>query len=133
MYTEKMNFVWNRYLQDALENPYEYEAQDQFIREAESAIELLFLHLMQSNGSFTRDDVSLKKAIWMLHVDACETLRDCIKLVYQKNHRIIVRLFRDVIETLDLAAYLQSDTLQSKKDLGKWFQNDIIENAKYRD
>jgi len=127
------NFVWDRDPNEAYENPYEYEAQEQFLREATKVIELFFVHLMKLNLSFPRDEISAEKAIWMLHIDACDTLRDCANFLAKKKHRLIIRLFRDIIETLDLASYFNLRTEESDFKLNKWFDDHIIENKFYRE
>ncbi|MFS0727649.1 hypothetical protein [Paenibacillus sp. 1P07SE] len=126
------SFVWGRSPQEAYENPYEYEAQDQFSREAERLINELFTFLMRSNGQYTRDDRSTEKAIWMLFVDGAETIKDCLKLINSKQHRLACRLFRDVVETMDLATYFSSSDEEKQKNLKKWYDNEVIPNRVFR-
>ena len=99
------SIVWGRNPREAYRNPYEYKAQDQFVREAEKIINKLFSELLKYAMKFKRDDTSIKKAIWMLQIDAVDSLQDFLILMKQKNHRVAGRLFRDVMETLDLAAF----------------------------
>ncbi|MDQ6633090.1 MAG: hypothetical protein M3Y82_15265, partial [Verrucomicrobiota bacterium] len=83
--------------------------------------------------AFHQDERSLKKAVWMLQMDALNALSDCLELIESKRHRIAGRLFRDVVETLDLAAYFSSDSAKSRANLEKWFCDEIIEHHFYRD
>jgi hypothetical protein len=80
---------------------------------------------------FFLDERSVRKAVWMLQVDALDTLRDCIELLGEKRHRLVGRLFRDVVETLDLAAYFHST--ESSSDLERWYDNYVIPHHRYRD
>ena len=127
------NFIWERDPEEAYTNPYEYEAQEQFVREASSLLNKYHKHVSSNSKRYHRDDTSKGKAIWMLHVDALDALRDCLDLINEKKHRLACRLFRDVIETLDIAAYFSSASSQNNPDLIKWFKNEIIPHRKYRD
>ncbi|MFK7692327.1 hypothetical protein [Paenibacillus sp. HJGM_3] len=49
------SFIWGRSPNEAYENPYEYEAQNQFQREAEVLAKELFTFLMKRNGTYPRD------------------------------------------------------------------------------
>ncbi len=129
---KNLNFIWTRDPHEAFENPYEYEAQEQFLREANSVLECLFNHLMKSNRSFSKNDTSLEKALWMLHVDSCETLRDCTKFLTQKNARITVKFFRDVVEVLDTSTYFLIQDNKSTKALSDWFNNESPRHHVYR-
>lgn len=125
--------VWDRDPQEAFENPYEYAVQDQFVREASSLL-LKFYRLMNDDRlTFRRDDRSVEKAIWMLQLDALDSLRDCKKSLVRKNHRVAGKLFRDVVETLDLAAYFSRRSKGSACNLAKWYGNEIIPNSVYRE
>src|SRR5258708_1130795 len=99
------SFIWNRSPAQPYSNPYEYDAQSQFAREASAFLVKIDERFCDSLTRFHRDDKSLAKAIWMLHVDALDSLRDCLDLLSEKRHRVAGRLFRDIVETLDLAAY----------------------------
>jgi hypothetical protein len=127
------SFVWQRDPEEAYENPYEYDAQDQFVREASSFLNKCDGYVSKNSKRYHRDDTSKEKAIWMLRVDALDALLDCLELINAKKHRLACRLFRDVIETLDLAAYFNSNTNQSKNSLKRWYKNEIISHSKYRD
>lgn len=62
--------VWGRSPQEASDNPYEYEIQDQFVREAEALLKRLNIGLQIYSMKFHRDDHSVRKAVWMLQLDA---------------------------------------------------------------
>jgi hypothetical protein len=125
--------VWDRDPQEAFENPYEYAVQDQFVREASSLL-LIFYRLMNDHRlTFRRDDRSVEKAIWMLQMDALDSLRDCLKSLVRRNHRVAGKLFRDIVETLDLAAYFASRSKESNDNLDKWYRDEIIPHRVYRE
>lgn len=125
--------VWDRDAQEAFDNPYEYAVQDQFVREASSLL-LIFYRLMNDHRlTFRRDDRSVEKAIWMLQMDALDSLRDCLKSLVRKNHRVAGKLFRDIVETLDLAAYFASRSKESNDNLDKWYRDEIIPHRVYRE
>ncbi|GBG07405.1 hypothetical protein PAT3040_01955 [Paenibacillus agaridevorans] len=126
------SFIWGRSPQEAYENPYEYEAQDQFAREAEVLVSELFEFLMKKNGKYPRDDRSSEKAVWMLFVDGVETIKDCLELVNSRRHRLACRLFRDVIETIDLATYFSSSDKDKDSHLNNWYNNKVIPNRVFR-
>lgn len=133
MYPDRINFVWSRDPQEAYENPYEYEAQDQCLREAKELLDQLFNYLMRINRSFSSDETSVAKAVWMLHVDACDTLRDCGELLDKKRHRPAGKLFRDVIETIDCATYFHVSPPKSEKMLKDWYNNESPRHREIRD
>ena len=127
------NFIWNRDPQEAYKNPYEYEAQDQFAREASRVLNAIKLKLEKYNRKYTRDDTSLEKAIWMLNVDATDSLIECLNLLTSKKHKVAGRLIRDTVEVLDLSAFFHSRTPKSKKLLEKWYNDKVIPNSEFRD
>ena len=127
------SFVWTRSPEEAFHNPFEYGAQNQFAREATKLLNSFHEILHRKVLRFHRDDQSLAKAVWMLHVDALEALRDSLRMIKSGNHRIAGRLFRDSSETLDLAAYFHDQSPESKIDLAKWYDDEIIPHKKYRD
>lgn len=127
------SFIWNRDPQEASENPYEYEAQEQFYREATNLVKNLYVRLNSENHRYHRDEVSVKKAVWLLQMDALDSLFDCLYALKTKRHRVAGKLFRDIQETLDLAAFFSSETQKSNGLMEKWFNDEIIPHREYRE
>jgi hypothetical protein len=127
------SIFWNLDPEEAYSNPYNYSAQEQFVREARRLLDFLAVGYEKYQMTFHRDDRSLKKAVWMLQMDALDSLSDCLDLIESKRHRIAGRLFRDVVETLDLAAYFSSDSAKSRANLKKWFDDEVVLHGVYRD
>ena len=128
-----LNFIWIRDPSEAYKNPYEYLAQEQFSRESFSILVGFKKNLETYNRNFQIDERSLEKAIWMLHIDAVDTLLECHDLISKKKHKVTGRLFRDTIEALDLAALFDTRTSSSNKLLNDWYEDKIIPNSRYRD
>jgi hypothetical protein len=127
------SFVWNRDFDEACRNPYEYAAQDQFVREARKILSRLCKVLEKYNLHFHRDDCSLLKATWMLHNDSVSALREALSLLKKEKHELAGRIFRDVWESCQLVEHFLSGTLQSEHDLKEWFNNKVILHGKIRD
>jgi hypothetical protein len=125
--------VWGRDPQEAFEEPYEYGIQDQFVREAGALFTKLYELLSSDRHRHSLEDRSSEKALWLLAMDALDSLRDCLAALMQKQHRVAGKLFRDVMETMDLAAYFRSATPESRTSLGKWYADEIVPDRKYRD
>jgi hypothetical protein len=126
------NFIWHRNPKIAYENPYEYEAQEQFVREANEVLNRIRKELEKYNRMFTRDDKSVIKAIWMLSLDATDSLLECLELLLEKRHKIAGRLIRDSVEVLDLAALFFTKSDKSVRLLSKWYNNEVVPNREYR-
>lgn len=127
------SFVWNRDFDEAYANPYEYEAQRQFVREAKAILTGIQKGLQKFDFHFTKNDVSVSKAAWMLHNDAIDALAEAVDLLEQEKHKLVGRIFRDVWEAAQLVEYFLSGTPQSKGDLNKWYQNEIISHSDVRE
>lgn len=127
------SLVWGRSPQEAYDNPYEYEAQDQFVREAKSLLKHMNTAFQKYSMRFHREDHSIKKAVWMLQLDALDSLKDALDALVNKKHRVASKLFRGIVETLDLAAYFYMNSNKSNRQLEKWYNNEIILNSLYRD
>jgi hypothetical protein len=127
------SFVWKSDPQEAFEEPYEYEAQEQFYREASNLLRNLYSRLSSESHEFHRDERSAKKAIWLLQMDALDSLFDCLDALQSKRHRVAGKLFRDIEETLDLAALFSSSSQKSNALIEKWFNDEVIPNREYRD
>jgi hypothetical protein len=125
--------VWGRDPQEAYQEPYEYAIQDQFDREARTLLGQYYRFLNSDRYRFSMDDQSLEKAIWLLAMDALDSLRDCLDALARKNHRVAGKLFRDVIESMDLAAFFDSRSEHSQTCLEKWYRDGIVSHGKYRD
>lgn len=126
------SLVWGRSPQEAYNNPYEYEVQDQFVREAKALLGKLNAAFQKYSMKFHKDEQSVKKAVWMLQLDALDSLRDALYSLINKKHRVAAKLFRDVVETLDLAAFFYTDTKESNNQLKKWYRDKIIPHRIYR-
>jgi hypothetical protein len=99
--------VWGRDPQEAFEEPYEYAMQDPFVREA-NALLLRYYSLLNSDRyRFTVESKTLEKAIWLLAMDALDSLSDCLEELIRKNHRVAAKSFRDVMESMDFGRILQ--------------------------
>jgi len=125
--------VWGRDPQEAFEEPYEYGVQEQFCREAEQLFARIYRILNTESHRYPLDDRSHGKAVWLLAMDALDSLRDCLKSLTRKEHRLAGKLFRDIVESVDLAAYFHSATKESESPLQKWYDDQIIPHRKYRD
>ena len=125
--------VWGRDPQEAFENPYEYAVQEQFVREAKALFKQCYLILAADRHSYSAPDTSGGKAVWLLHMDALDSLRDALDALERKRHRVAGKLFRTVMESLDLAAYFHSGTADSAQDLETWYQDGFVAHRRFRD
>ena len=64
------SFVWDRDAEEAWAEPYEYEGQKQFVREAERLLPLLKEYYSKGNMHYHGFEESLEKAVWLLQVDS---------------------------------------------------------------
>ncbi|WP_216612389.1 hypothetical protein [Vibrio sp. RE86] len=120
------SFVWGRDPQEAYRNPYEWDANKQFSIEARAILDRFFAVLMNKDICFEKSETSFNKAEWMLLTDATDSLIEALENLDKSKHRITSRLFRDVVENLDLLTYFRAETHQSQKDLRKWFKGEFI-------
>lgn len=127
------SLVWERDPQEAYINPYEYAVQEQFVREASRLLKSYYPLLNPKERRFTLDDQSVEKAVCLLQMDALDSLRDCLSALERKNHRVAGKLFRNMIETLDLAAYFHGRTLKSENSLQRWYADKTVAHSDYRD
>lgn len=125
--------VWGRDPQEAFEQPYEYGIQDQFAREARTLFTCLYKLLNSDRHRYSVEASSREKAVWLLVMDALDSLRDCLEALTRKEHRVASMLFRNVVESMDLAAYFHSATDKSKVSLDKWYADEIVAHSEYRD
>lgn len=127
------SFVWNRDFEEAYSNPYEYLAQEQFVREAKKILSRLSKNLMRYNLHFSAKETSMEKALWMIHNDAVDALREALALLGKEKHKLVGRIFRDVWESSDLVEYFLLNSHQSQRDLKKWFDNEVISHKTIRE
>lgn len=126
------SIVWGRHPQEAYDNPYEHEAQRQFIRECDALLRELIKRLKPHTMRYHRDDQSLQKATWLLTMDLLASLLDCVALLKESRHRPAARVFRDAVETIDLMRVLHSDTPSAVSALKKWYRNETISHGEAR-
>jgi len=126
------SIIWDRDPQEAIKNPYEYNAQKQFHREAVALTDKLGKKLCD-DFQYTLDDRTLEKAIWILQTDALFAFRDAVIMLDQKRHRIVGRLLRDILETVHLIEYFNSQTDKATKALNKWFNDELVMHSEFRD
>lgn len=125
--------VWGRDPQEAFENPYEYGIQEQFVREAEAVLRGLYRLLNCSRHHYTLEDRSAKKAVWLLAMDALDSLREALAALVRKEHRVAGKLFRDISESVDLATFFKDFPTQSRRFLHEWYADGIVPHREYRD
>lgn len=125
------SIIWNRDPQEAMNHPYEYNAQYQFHREAIALSEKLGERLCE-DYEYTLQDRSLEKATWMLQTDCLHAFKDAILLLEQNRHRVVGRFFRDILETVHLIEFLNSNTPLAKKSLALWYDDQLIMHREYR-
>lgn len=126
------SIVWGRSPQEAYDNPYEYAAQDQFVREASKLLDDLNVRLDRFTMHFHRNDRSLEKAMWMLSLDLVDSLKESVELLKEKRHRVAFRLFRDAVETMDLLRVLRAGNERSKRALRLWYEDRSIPHSESR-
>ena len=117
----------------AFNNPYNYECQNQFCREVDNLLKIFYSSFQKYTMKYHVDNCSVEKAVWMLHMDALDSLRDALDALVIKKHRVAGKLYRDILETLDIAAYFHSRTDNAERDLLKWYDNKVVSHSRYRD
>jgi hypothetical protein len=127
------SFVWDREPSEAFAEPYEYGGQEQFAREANAVLAELKVHYARLDRTFARDEKSVPKAVWMLQVDALGALTDALALTKDKRHRLVSRLFRDFIETMDASFYFFQCGEKASANLAKWYDNEVIPHRVFRE
>lgn len=126
------SIVWGRHPQEATDNPYEYAAQAQFVREATALLKQLNSDLDKFTMKFHRDEESLEKATWMLVLDLVDALREITNLLVDGRHRVAFRLFRDVVETIDLLSVLHASNPMAERTLRDWYKDRTISHVDSR-
>lgn len=125
------SLVWKRDPTEALRDGYQYDIEEQFVREASRLLRGVY-GLLHRDRVFTTVERSREKAIWLLQTDALDSIQDALDANGRKRHRVAYKLTRNVIESLDLAAYFSSGTPTSEAHLSKWFDDGFVENSRYR-
>jgi hypothetical protein len=127
------SIVWGRDSQEAFENPYEYAAQEQFVREAAALLLALYKLLNCGRHHYHRDDRSAIKAVWLLHMDALDGLFDSLQNLAAKRPRVAALIFRAIEESLDLATLFAAGSPAASALLGRWFDNEVVPHREYRE
>lgn len=125
--------VWTRTTEEAYDFPYAYEAQKQFLQEAEAILAAARTLLLQLNMKFSIEDHSIEKATWMLQFDALDALADALFLFRENRPSAAGRMFRDVLDTLDVAEHFTRGGEGSRNDLAKWYADDFVKHARARE
>lgn len=125
--------VWTRTTEDAYANPYDYEAQRLFLNEAAAILAASRDVLLQLNKSFTVEERSVAKATWMLQFDALDALADALFLFTQHRPSAAGRMFRDVLDTLDVAEHFMRGGQESRDDLAKWYEDEVVGHRRARE
>lgn len=126
------SLIWHRDSQEAINNPYEYAVEEQFIREANTLVNKLEEALLNKKSFFLYDK-SLEKATWMLQTDILFAFKDCLSSLKDKKHRIVGPLLRVMYENNHLIEYLNEDHKNSEKALKDWFNNKSPRHFEYRE
>lgn len=126
------NFIWSRDPQEAMDNPYEWDAQKKFVKEANQFLKNIRKHLI-GKYSFKKEERSAEKAIWMLSLAALDSGIEITTALRRNQIHVVFHLFRSIQEALDLATfYTFKDEIVLKK-LSKWFDGEIVLHSEYRD
>jgi hypothetical protein len=116
------SIIWQRDSQEAIDNPYQYPAEEQFVREAKNLISNLEEKILNKKDFFLFDR-SLEKATWMLQIDILFAFKDSIDVMGLKKHRLVGPLIRIIYENLHQVEYLNNGTEKTKKELQDWFND----------
>lgn len=126
------SIVWGRHPQEAYDNPYEHEAQRQFLRECDALLREIIKRLRPHTLKYHRDEQSLGKATWLITMDLLASLLDCVALLKEARHRPVARVFRDAVEAIDVMRFLHADSPKAKSALKKWYGNETISHGEIR-
>jgi hypothetical protein len=126
------SFIWRRNPKEAFDNPYEYDAQKQFDREATQLLKTLYDHLAHPRERrYYIDERTPEKAIWLLHLDALGSIADAHDNLQRGRHRAVPHLSRSSQETLNVAAVFSTRTTASAALLEEWFNGAVMTPKKY--
>lgn len=124
---------WTLSPSEAYSAPYAFDEQAQFLAEAESVLKEAHAAFAALDLKFGVEEQSVEKAIWMLQFDSLEALEDAVELLKARRHNTASRLYRDVYEALDIAAFFATRTPESAEKLVKWYADEILTHRVYRD
>lgn len=111
---------------------YEYKEKEIFLKESNKLISLIESVYKQYKLCFKKQDKSLEKAIWMLHMDAISTIKDCLELLKNKKYRLVFKLIRDIFETIDLSVLFWLTKNQQGKYLDRWYNDTTVSHGEFR-
>lgn len=126
------NFIWNRDPKEAMDNPYEWDAQRKFVKEANVFLKEIRKHIIE-NKAFTIKDQSREKAIWMLSLAALDSGIEITIALRRNQIHIVYHLLRSIQEALDLATYFTFKNEDISKKISKWFSGEIIQHGEFRE
>jgi hypothetical protein len=126
------SIIWDRDSQEAIDHPYEYPAEEQFVREAKALI-INLEDIILEKKHFFLNDKSLEKATWMLQVDVFFAFKDSIEVMDIKKHRLVGPLIRIMYENLHQIEYFNNGTQKSAKALSSWYKNSSPRHFEYRE
>ncbi|MCP4545961.1 MAG: hypothetical protein GY835_05785 [bacterium] len=118
------SIIWKQEPDDAYSNPYGYEGQKQFINEAETILEQLQEILNPRELKYVAKEEAPDLAVWMLRSDTIESLKESLCLIGEKRHKPAGILFREALETADLAYYFAVFPDGASRNLRRWFKNE---------
>lgn len=125
----KQSIFWNPDLTIIFKNKYNYQERKLFFEEAEKIINQLDKIYQKYQLKFTLNSKSLKKAIWILNYDAVITTKICLDLLKKRKHLPVGKMFRDVVESLDISELIEN---KRGKYLKKFYNDEIINHRSYR-
>lgn len=124
--------LWNTTPQAIKTLQYEYKEKEIFLKESNKLISLIESAYEQYKLYFTKQNKSLEKTIWMLHMDAISTIKDCLELLKNKKYRLVFKLIRDIFETIDLSVLFWLTKNQRRKYLDRWYNNKTVSHSDFR-
>lgn len=126
------NFIWTRDPKEAMQNPYEWDAQKKFVKEANLFLREIRKHLIEKH-LFTKENQSLEKAIWMLSLSALDSGIEILEGLKKNKIHVVSHLLRHIKESLELAKFFSLNTKKSSEKMVKWFNGEFISYRHYRE
>jgi hypothetical protein len=122
--------LWFQDLETIQKNPpFDHENYKLFCEESSFLLDKLYGLYDEHNLKFHNNEKTLKKCLWMLQLDALDTLRECVSLLKTKKHKLPGKMFRDITESLDLSCLIRSCP---EKYLEQWYSDIFIPHKEYR-